>query len=117
MEVFEVVNILVVIFYFGIELWYMDNWWLIIRDYWFFDIQYVVLFIKLLLDWFYVEFVKMQQVMNKKYLRWKVVWDFFFVFVNWFVYGQINFFQMLWKFNFIYDKDLFFVDYKCLFIY
>ncbi len=112
MEVPEVVNISVATPYPGTELWHTDNRRLTTRDYRLFDIQHAVLPTKLPLDRFYAELVKTQQVMNKKHLRWKAARDFLPVLANRLAHGQTNFFQMLWKFNSIYDKDLLLADHK-----
>lgn len=110
MEVPEVVNISVATPYPGTELWHTDGRRLITRDYRLFDIQHAVLPTRLPLERFYEELVKTQQVMNKKHLRWKAVKDYLPILANRLAHGQTNFFQMLWKFNKVYDKDLLLAD-------
>ncbi|MEM8798305.1 MAG: hopanoid C-3 methylase HpnR [Pseudomonadota bacterium] len=112
MEVPEVVNISVATPYPGTELWHTDGRRLITRDYRLFDIQHTVLPTKLPLERFYAELVKTQQVMNKKHLRWQAVRDHLPILADRLMRGQTNFFQMLWKFNNIYDADLLLADHK-----
>lgn len=117
MEVPEVVNISVATPYPGTELWRTDGRRLTTRDYRLFDIQHAVVPTRLPLDRFYAELVKTQQVMNKKHLRWKAVQDYLPILAKRLAHGQTNFFQMLWKFNKVYDKDLLLADHAMPFKY
>jgi hopanoid C-3 methylase HpnR len=110
MEVPEVVNISVATPYPGTELWHTDGRRLTTRDYRLFDIQHAVLPTRLPLERFYEELVKTQQVMNKKHLRWQAVKTYLPILASRLARGQTNFFQMLWKFNKVYDKDLLLAD-------
>lgn len=112
MDVPEVVNISVATPYPGTELWHTDTRRLITRDYRLFDIQHTVLPTRLPLAQFYAELVKTQQVMNKKHLRWQAVKEYMPVIADRLIRGQTNFFQMLWKFNNIYDADLLIADHE-----
>jgi magnesium-protoporphyrin IX monomethyl ester (oxidative) cyclase len=110
MEVPEVVNVSVATPYPGTELWHTDGRRLITRDYRLFDIQHAVLPTRLPIDVFYAELVKTQQVMNRKHLRWKAMQTYLPILAGRLARGQTNFFQMLWKFNKVYDKDLLLAD-------
>jgi magnesium-protoporphyrin IX monomethyl ester (oxidative) cyclase len=48
--------------------------------------------------------------MNRKHLRWKAMQTYLPILAGRLARGQTNFFQMLWKFNKVYDKDLLLAD-------
>jgi len=54
---------------------------------------------------FYGEFVKTQDVLNKKHLGWQAVYDVFGITMRLLAHGQTNFLKMLWKFNDVYSVD------------
>jgi len=75
------------------------------RDYRLFDVQHAVLPTKMPLRKFYAEFVKTQDVLNKKHLGWQAVYDVFGITMRLLAKGQTNFLKMLWKFNDVYSVD------------
>ncbi|MGH7005957.1 MAG: hopanoid C-3 methylase HpnR, partial [Alphaproteobacteria bacterium] len=75
MEIPEIVNISVATPYPGTEIWHTEKRPLTTRDYRLFDIQHAVLPTRLPLDRFYAELVHTQQVMARKHLGWKALWD------------------------------------------
>ncbi len=109
-EVPEIVNVSVATPYPGTEIWHTEARRLTTRDYRLFDIQHAVVPTKLPLAEFYRELVETQQVMNKKHLRWQAVRNLAPVLLDRLLHGQTNFFQMLWKFNSVYNADLLLAD-------
>jgi hopanoid C-3 methylase HpnR len=110
LEIPEVVNISVATPYPGTEIWRTEPRPLTTRDYRLFDIQHAVLPTRLPLDRFYRELVHTQQVMNKKHLRWRALWDAGALTARLLAKGQTNFFKMLWSFGKVYNADLLLAD-------
>ena len=105
LEVPEIVNMTVSTPYPGTEIWLTDARRFTSRDYRLFDVQHAVLPTKLPLRRFYEEFVKTQDVLNKKHLGWQAVYDVFGITMRLLARGQTNFLKMLWKFNDVYSVD------------
>ena len=89
----------------GTEIWFTDARRFTSRDYRLFDVQHAVLPTKLPLRDFYQQFVKTQDVLNKKHLGWQAVYDIFGITLRLLAQGQTNFLKMLWKFNQVYSVD------------
>ena len=105
LEVPEIVNMTISTPYPGTEIWLTDARRFTSRDYRLFDVQHAVLPTKLPLRRFYEEFVKTQDVLNKKHLGWQAVYDVFGITMRLLARGQTNFLKMLWKFNDVYSVD------------
>jgi hopanoid C-3 methylase HpnR len=105
LEVPEIVNMTISTPYPGTEIWLTDLRRFTSRDYRLFDVQHAVLPTKLPLRRFYEEFVKTQDVLNKKHLGWQAVYDVFGITMRLLAHGQTNFLKMLWKFNDVYSVD------------
>ncbi|MGD9762760.1 MAG: hopanoid C-3 methylase HpnR [Candidatus Binatia bacterium] len=105
LEVPEIVNMTVATPYPGTEIWFTDNRRFTSRDYRLFDVQHAVLPTKLPLDQFYAEFVKTQDVLNKKHLGWRAAWSVLGISLRLLAHRQTNFLKMLWKFNSVYSVD------------
>ncbi len=73
------------------------------RDYRLFDIQHCVLPTKLPLAEFYRELTTTQQVLNRKYLGWRTLWQASGVFARLALRGQTNFLRNMLHFNSVYD--------------
>lgn len=110
LEIPEIVNISVTTPYPGTEIWHTEARRLSTRDYRLFDIQHAVLPTRLPLERFYAELVGIQQVLNRKHLRWKAMRTFAPQIAKLALRGQGNFFGMLWKFNQVYDPALLMAD-------
>src|SRR5215813_5306455 len=104
-EVPEIVNMTINTPYPGTETWLTDARRFTTRDYRLFDVQHAVLPTKMPLRKFYSEFVKTQDVLNKKHLGWQAVYDVFGITMRLLARGQTNFLKMLWKFNDVYSVD------------
>ena len=105
LEVPEIVNMTISTPYPGTEIWLTDSRRFTTRDYRLFDVQHAVLPTKMPLRKFYEEFVKTQDVLNKKHLGWQAVYDVFGITMRLLAQGQTNFLKMLWKFNEVYSVD------------
>ena len=105
LEVPEIVNMTINTPYPGTETWLTDNRRFITRDYRLFDVQHVVLPTTMPLRRFYEEFVRTQDVLNRKHLGWRAVYDIFGITLRLLVRGQTNFLKMLWKFNGVYNVE------------
>ena len=105
LEVPEIVNMTISTPYPGTEIWLTDARRFTTRDYRLFDVQHAVLPTKMPLRKFYGEFVKTQDVLNKKHLGWQAVYDVFGITARLLAKGQTNFLKMLWKFNEVYSVD------------
>jgi magnesium-protoporphyrin IX monomethyl ester (oxidative) cyclase len=105
LEVPEIVNMTISTPYPGTEIWLTDARRFTTRDYRLFDVQHAVLPTKMPLRKFYGEFVKTQDVLNKKHLGWQAVYDVFGITMRLLAHGQTNFLKMLWKFNDVYSVD------------
>lgn len=110
LEIPEVVNISVATPYPGTEIWRTEKRPLTTRDYRLFDIQHAVLPTRLPLEKFYAELVHTQQVMHRKHLGWKALWDAGALTARLLAKGQTNFFKMLWRFNKVYNPALLLAD-------
>jgi len=110
LEIPEVVNISVATPYPGTEIWHTEKRPLTTHDYRLFDIQHAVLPTRLPLDRFYAELVHTQQVMARKHLGWKALWDAGALATRLLAQGQTNFFKMLWRFNKVYNPELLLAD-------
>ena len=105
LEVPEIVNMTISTPYPGTEIWLTDARRFTTRDYRLFDVQHAVLPTRMPLRKFYQEFVKTQDVLNKKHLGWQAVCDVFGITMRLLAKGQTNFLKMLWKFNEVYSVD------------
>jgi magnesium-protoporphyrin IX monomethyl ester (oxidative) cyclase len=105
LEVPEIVNMTISTPYPGTEIWLTDARRFTTRDYRLFDVQHAVLPTRMPLRRFYEEFVKTQDVLNKKHLGWQAVYDVFGITMRLLAKGQTNFLKMLWKFNEVYSVD------------
>jgi hopanoid C-3 methylase HpnR len=112
MEIPEIVNISVNTPYPGTETWRTEARKLTTRDYRLFDIQHAVLPTKLSLPEFYHELVKTQQILNHKHMSWKAAKATVKLAAGYLLRGQTNFVKMLWKFNSVYDPNLFLADHQ-----
>src|SRR5205823_2396991 len=59
---------------------------------------------------FYEEFVRTQDVLNRKHLGWRAVYDIFGITMRLVARGQTNFVRMLWKFGSVYNVDRLLAD-------
>ncbi|HSQ00451.1 MAG TPA: hypothetical protein VL049_24790 [Candidatus Dormibacteraeota bacterium] len=77
-----------------------------------FDVQHAVLPTRLPLADFYAEFVRTQDILNKKHLGLQALYDVFGIAVRLLARGQTNFPRMLWKFGGIYNVDRLIADHQ-----
>ncbi len=105
LEVPEIVNMTVNTPYPGTETWLTESRTFTSRDYRLFDVQHAVLPTRLPLPRFYEEFVKTKDVLNKKHLGFRAVWDISGIILRLLARGQTNFVRMLWKFGSVYNVD------------
>lgn len=105
LEVPEIVHMTVATPYPGTEIWFTDSRRFTTRDYRLFDVQHAVLPTKLPLERFYGEFVKTQNVLNKKHLGWRAAYGAFGITMRLLAQRQTNFLKMLWKFNSVYSVE------------
>jgi magnesium-protoporphyrin IX monomethyl ester (oxidative) cyclase len=103
MEVPEIVNMTINTPYPGTETWLTESRHFTTQDYRLFDVQHAVLPTRLPLARFYEEFVRTQDVLNRKHLGWQAVYDVFGITLRLLARGQTNFVRMLWKFGSIYN--------------
>ena len=101
----EIVNMTVNTPYPGTETWHTESRRFTSRDYRLFDVQHAVLPTRLPLPQFYGEFAKTIDVLNRKHLGWRAVYDIFGIVVRLLAHGQTNFVRMLWKFGDVYNVD------------
>jgi magnesium-protoporphyrin IX monomethyl ester (oxidative) cyclase len=109
-EVPEIVHMTINTPYPGTETWLTESRRFTTRDYRLFDVQHAVLPTRLPLPKFYEQFVKTQDVLNKKHLGWQAVWDVFGIVVKLLAQGQTNFLRMLFKFGGIYNVERWVAD-------
>ena len=112
MEIPDVVNISVNTPYPGTETWVTEARKLATRDYRLFDIQHCVLPTKLPLAEFYRELTTTQQVLNRKHLGWRTLWQASGVFAGLALRGQTNFLRNMFHFNSVYDPDALLADHR-----
>ncbi|MCW5890528.1 MAG: hopanoid C-3 methylase HpnR [bacterium] len=110
LEVPEIVNLTVNTPYPGTETWHTESRRFTTRDYRLFDVQHAVLPTRLPLRRFYEEFTRTIDVLNRKHLGWRALWDVFGVTARLLARGQTNFLRMLWKFGGVYDVDRLLAD-------
>jgi magnesium-protoporphyrin IX monomethyl ester (oxidative) cyclase len=110
LEVPEIVHMTVNTPYPGTETWLTESRRFTSRDYRLFDVQHAVLPTRLPLDRFYGELVKTQDVLNRKHLGWRAVYDVFGIVVRLLAQGQTNFVRMLWKFGSVYTTERLLAD-------
>jgi magnesium-protoporphyrin IX monomethyl ester (oxidative) cyclase len=101
----EIVNMTVNTPYPGTETWLTDARRFTTRDYRLFDVQHAVLPTRLPLRRFYEEFVRTQDILNRKHLGLRAVYDIFGIVLRLLARGQTNFVRMLWKFGQVYNVD------------
>jgi hopanoid C-3 methylase HpnR len=101
----EIVNMTVNTPYPGTETWHTESRHFTTRDYRLFDVQHAVLPTRLPLDRFYGEFVRTQDILNRKHLGWRAVYDISGIVLRLLARGQTNFVRMLWKFGGVYNVD------------
>ncbi|HEX5326514.1 MAG TPA: hopanoid C-3 methylase HpnR [Acetobacteraceae bacterium] len=112
MEIPDIVNISVNTPYPGTETWVTEARKLATRDYRLFDIQHCVLPTKLPLEEFYRELTTTQQVLNRKHLGWRTLWQAGGVFARLALRGQTNFLRNMFHFNSVYDPDALLADHR-----
>jgi magnesium-protoporphyrin IX monomethyl ester (oxidative) cyclase len=105
MSVEEVVHLTVATPYPGTETWFTDARQLATDDYRLFDIQHAVMPTRLPLERFYKELVATQQVLNRKHLGVRGLWQASSKALRLLANGQTNFIKMLWKFNSVYNPE------------
>jgi hopanoid C-3 methylase HpnR len=110
LEVPEIVNLTINTPYPGTETWLTESRRFTTRDYRLFDVQHAVLPTRLPLTRFYEEFVRTQDVLNRKHLGWRAVYDVFGITLRLLARGQTNFVRMLWKFGSIYNRERLLAD-------
>ncbi len=110
LEVPEIVNMTVNTPYPGTETWLTESRRVTSEDYRLFDVQHAVLPTRLPLERFYAEFVRTQDILNRKHLGWRAVYDIFGITVRLLARGQTNFVRMLWKFGSIYNVERLLAD-------
>jgi hopanoid C-3 methylase HpnR len=110
LEIPEAVNLSVNTPYPGTESWMTEARRLTSRDYRLFDIQHCVLPTKLPLDEFYRELVRTQQVLNKKHLGLKTLWEASGVFAGLLARGQTNFIRSMFAFSKVYNAEALYAD-------
>jgi hopanoid C-3 methylase len=103
LEVPEIVNLTINTPYPGTETWLTESRRFTTQDYRLFDVQHAVLPTRLPLARFYEEFVRTQDVLNRKHLGWQAVYDVFGITLRLLARGQTNFVRMLWKFGSVYN--------------
>jgi hopanoid C-3 methylase len=110
LEVPEIVNLTINTPYPGTETWLTESRRFTTRDYRLFDVQHAVLPTRLPLARFYEEFVRTQDILNRKHLGWRAVYDVFGITLRLLARGQTNFVRMLWKFGSIYNTERLLAD-------
>ena len=110
LEVPEIVNMTINTPYPGTETWLTESRRVTTEDYRLFDVQHAVLPTRLPLGRFYEEFVRTQDVLNRKHLGWRAVYDIFGITMRLVARGQTNFVRMLWKFGSVYNVDRLLAD-------
>jgi hopanoid C-3 methylase HpnR len=101
----EIVHVTVNTPYPGTETWITESRKFTTRDYRLFDVQHAVLPTKLPLDKFYLELVRTQQVLNRKHLGFRALFELLGITGKLLSRGQTNFVRMLWKFNQVYNVN------------
>jgi hopanoid C-3 methylase len=110
LEIPEIVNMTVNTPYPGTETWLTESRRFTTEDYRLFDVQHAVLPTRLPLADFYGEFVRTQDVLNRKHLGWRAVYDVFGITMRLLARGQTNFLRMLWKFGSVYNVERLLAD-------
>jgi len=110
LEVPEIVNMTINTPYPGTETWLTESRRVTTEDYRLFDVQHAVLPTRLPLGRFYEEFVRTQDILNRKHLGWRAVYDIFGITMRLLARGQTNFVRMLWKFGSVYNVDRLLAD-------
>jgi hopanoid C-3 methylase HpnR len=95
----EIVHMTVNTPYPGTETWLTESRRFTSRDYRLFDVQHAVLPTRLPLDRYYEEFVRTQDILNRKHLGLRALWDTAGIAMRLLAHGQTNFLRMLWKFS------------------
>ena len=101
----HVVHLTVSTPYPGTETWLTESRQLTTLDYRLFDIQHAVLPTRLPLMKFYQELLKTQNVLNRKHLGFRGLYQVGAEATRLLMRGQTNFIKMLWKFNQVYNSD------------
>ena len=101
----EIVNMTINTPYPGTETWLTESRRFASQDYRLFDVQHAVLPTRLPLRRFYEEFVRTQDILNRKHLGLRALYDVFGIAVRLLAHGQTNFLRMLWKFGGVYTPD------------
>ena len=108
----EIVHMTINTPYPGTETWLTESRRFTTRDYRLFDVQHAVLPTRLPLDQFYGEFVRTQDILNRKHLGWRALYDVFGITVRLLARGQTNFVRMLWKFGRVYTVERLLADHE-----
>src|SRR2546422_2798434 len=105
LEVPEIVNMTINTPYPGTETWLTESRRVTTEDYRLFDVQHAVLPTRLPLGRFYGEFVRTQDILNRKHLGSRALYDVFGITVRLLARGQTDFVRMLWKFGSVYTVE------------
>ena len=106
----EIVHLTINTPYPGTESWVPDSRSFTSRDYRLFDVQHAVLPTRLPLQRFYEEFVRTQNILNRKHLGFRALYSTLGISLRQLAHGQTNFVRMLWKFNQVYNVDRLYAD-------
>jgi hopanoid C-3 methylase HpnR len=105
LEAPEIVHMTVNTPYPGTETWLTESRRFTTDDYRLFDVQHAVLPTRLPLRRFYEEFVRTQDVLNRKHLGFRALRDVAGITARLLARGQTNFVRMLWKFGRVYTVE------------
>ncbi|HSV08773.1 MAG TPA: radical SAM protein, partial [Candidatus Binatus sp.] len=108
----EIVNMTINTPYPGTETWLTESRRFASQDYRLFDVQHAVLPTRLPLRRFYEEFVRTQDILNRKHLGLRALYDVFGIALRLLAHGQTNFLRMLWKFGGVYTPDRLMQDHE-----
>jgi magnesium-protoporphyrin IX monomethyl ester (oxidative) cyclase len=89
----------------GTETWLTESRRFTTRDYRLFDVQHAVLPTRLPLRRYYEQVVETQNILARKHLGFRALWDVAGIAARLLAHGQTNFLRMLWKFNGLYNVD------------
>jgi magnesium-protoporphyrin IX monomethyl ester (oxidative) cyclase len=108
----EIVNLTINTPYPGTETWLTESRRFTTHDYRLFDVQHAVLPTRLPLRGFYEEFVRTQDVLNRKHLGLQAVRDIGGIILRLLARGQTNFVRMLFKFGRVYNAERLCADHE-----
>ncbi|HEU5094835.1 MAG TPA: hopanoid C-3 methylase HpnR [Reyranella sp.] len=108
----EIVHLTVNTPYPGTETWTTDARSLATRNYKLFDVQHAVLPTRLPLRKFYEELIETQQILARKHLGWRALWNCTSIAAGHLIHGQTNFVKALWKFGGQYNVEKLLADHR-----